>query len=131
MTPTFSGKFVPTYSSVSKSAGVYALNVVNKYVNYSGNYAAGSRFISNLRDVRPFEAYLSVGSSTRGVIEIGFSDGTTGMADVIGAFDADRPIDIYTLSGQKVAQTKQSEIDNILNQLPHGVYIVNGKKIVK
>jgi hypothetical protein len=35
------------------------------------------------------------------------------------------------LSGQKVAQTKQSEIDNILNQLPHGVYIVNGKKIVK
>ena len=131
MTPTFSGKFVPTYSSVSKSAGIYALNVVNKYVNNAGGYAAGSRFISNLRDVRPFEAYISQGSSTRGVIEIGFSDGTTGMAEVIGAFDADSPIDIYTLGGQKVAQTKQSEIGIIINQLPHGVYIVNGKKIVK
>ena len=131
VTPTFSGFFVPAYSTIAKSASVYALNVRNRYVTNTGNYVAGSRFISNLRDVRPFEAYLSVGSSTRGVIEIGFSDGTTGMADVIGAFDADRPIDIYTLSGQKVAQTKQGEIDNILNQLPHGVYIVNGKKIVK
>ena len=131
VTPTFSGFFVPVYSTIAKSASVYALNVRNRYVTNTANYVAGSRFISNLRDVRPFEAYLSVGSSTRGVIEIGFSDGTTGMADVIGAFDADRPIDIYTLSGQKVAQTKQGEIDNILNQLPHGVYIVNGKKIVK
>ena len=131
VTPTFSGFFVPAYSTIAKSASVYALNVRNRYVTNTGNYVAGSRFISNLRDVRPFEAYLSVGSSTRGVIEIGFSDGTTGMADVIGAFDADRPIDIYTLSGQKVAQGKQGEIDNILNQLPHGVYIVNGKKIVK
>ena len=131
MTPTFSGKFVPTYSSVSRYAGVYALNVVNKYVNNAGGYAAGSRFISNLRDVRPFEAYISQGSSTRGVIEIGFSDGTTGMAEVIGVFDADRSIGIYTLSGQKVAQGKLSELDVILNQLPQGVYIVNGKKIVK
>ena len=131
VTPTFSGFFVPAYSTIAKSASVYALNVRNRYVTNTGNYVAGSRFISNLRDVRPFEAYISQGSSTRGVIEIDFSDGTTGMADVIGAFDADRPIDIYTLSGQKVAQAKQSEIDNILNQLPHGVYIVNGKKIVK
>ena len=131
VTPTFSGFFVPAYSTIAKSASVYALNVRNRYVTNTGNYVAGSRFISNLRDVRPFEAYLSVGSSTRGVIEIGFSDGTTGMADVIGVFDADRPIDIYTLSGQKAAQTKQSEFDVILDQLPHGVYIVNGKKILK
>ena len=129
-TPTFSGTFLPAYSTVAKSASVYALNVKNRYVSYSGNYDAGSRFISNLRDVRPFEAYISE-SSTRGIIEIGSGDGTTGMPDVIGVYDADRLIDIYTLSGQKVAQSKQSEIDNILNQLPHGVYIVNGKKIVK
>ena len=129
-TPTFSGTFLPAYSTVAKSASVYALNVKNRYVSYSGNYDAGSRFISSLRDVRPFEAYISE-SSTRGIIEIGSGDGTTGMPDVIGVYDADRLIDIYTLSGQKVAQSKQSEIDNILNQLPHGVYIVNGKKIVK
>jgi hypothetical protein len=130
-TPTFSGTFVPTYSTVTKSSNVLALNVVNKYVSNSGGYDAGSRFISNLRDIRPFEAYISQGSSTRGIIEIGFGDGTTGMAEVMAIYDADRLIDIHTLNGQKVAQAKQSELDVILDQLPHGVYIVNGKKIVK
>jgi hypothetical protein len=130
-TPSFSGTFMPTYSTVTKSSNVLALNVVNKYVSSSGGYDAGSRFISNLRDIRPFEAYISQGSSTRGIIEIGFGDGTTGMAEVMAIYDADRLIDIHTLNGQKVAQTKQSELDVILDQLPHGVYIVNGKKIVK
>ena len=130
-TPTFSGTFVPAYSTVTKSSNVHALNVVNKYVSNSGGYDAGSRFISNLRDVRPFEAYISQGSSTRGIIEIGFGDGTTGMAEVMATYDADRLIDIHTLNGQKVAQAKQSELDVILDQLPHGVYIINGKKIVK
>ena len=130
-TPTFSGTFVPAYSTVTKSSNVHALNVVNKYVSNSGGYDAGSRFISNLRDIRPFEAYISQGSSTRGIIEIGFGDGTTGMAEVMAIYDVDRLIDIHALNGQKVAQAKQSELDNVINQLPCGVYIVNGKKIVK
>ena len=130
-TPTFSGTFMPTYSTVTKSSNVLALNVVNKYVSNSGGYDAGSRFISNLRDVRPFEVYISQGSSTRGVIEIGFGDGTTGMGEVIGVYDADKVIDIHTLNGQKITKAKQGELDKVIDQLPHGVYIVNGKKIAK
>jgi len=39
--------------------------VVNKYVNGNGGYDADSRFISNLRNIRPFECYLKGSGSTR------------------------------------------------------------------
>lgn len=129
-TPTFSGTFVPAFSLVPKASNVYVLNVNNSYVSQSGGYDAGSRFISNLRDVRPFEAYIS-DISTRGVIEIGIGDGTTSMDNVLSLLNPDREIDIYTLSGQKVKRTKQNDIDNVMEQLPHGVYIVNGQKVLR
>ena len=129
-TPSFSGKFIPAYSTVKKASNVYAINAVNRYVSETGGYDAGSRFISNLRDVRPFEAYIT-DSSTRGVIEIGSGDGTTGMDEILGIIDSDKEVSIYTLNGQKVMQTKQHDLDATMNQLPNGVYIVNGKKIVK
>ena len=49
----------------------------------------------------------------------------------MGAYDADKVIDIHTLNGQKITQAKQGELDKVIDQLPCGVYIVNGKKIVK
>ena len=130
-TPTFSGTFVPTFSTVPKASDVYALNVVNRYVSQTGGYDAGSKFISNLRDVRPFEAYISQASSTRGIYDINMEDGTTGMGDVLSLIDSDREIDIYTLSGQKVKRIKQSNLDDAIDQLPHGVYIINGQKVLR
>ena len=130
-TPTFSGAFVPTYAIVPKATNVYALNVVNRYVSQTGGYDAGSKFISNLRDVRPFEAYISQSSSTRGIYDINMEDGTTCMDGVLSLLDPKRDIDIYTLSGQKVKRVKQSNLDDIIDQLPHGVYIVNGQKIIR
>ena len=130
-TPTFSGKFVPTFSTVSKSSNVYALNAVNKYVNATGGYDAGSRFISNLRDVRPFEAYISGSSSTRGVIEIDFDDDKTGLDNILFSTDENSEVTIYTISGRKVSTSQKARLDETLEQLPKGVYIVNGKKIVK
>ena len=125
-TPTFSGTFVPTYSTVTKSSNVYALNVNNRYVTYSGGYDAGSRFISNLRDVRPFEAYIKQANSTRGIFEINI-DNTTDLNDLLKDDGSTSPVDVYTLSGQHIGKLCQSEISG----LPKGVYIVNGKKIVK
>ena len=40
-------------------------------------------------------------------------------------------VTIYSLSGQLVGRTKQKDIDGVWQQLPKGVYIVNGKKKVK
>lgn len=130
-TPAFNGNFLPAYSMVAKSSTVYALNVNNRYVKYSGAYDAGSRFISNLRDVRPFEAYMTGSSSTRGVIEINFEDGTTDMEDILLSVDDGQETTIYTLSGMQVAHTIQRDFDQIWSGLPKGIYIVNGKKMIK
>ena len=129
-TPSFSGTFVPAFATVAKSSSVYALNVNNRNVKYSGSYDAGSRFISGLRDVRPFEAYIS-NSSTRGIIEISFDDGTTDMFDILLPTDESQEVTIHTLSGQQVTRTTQRDFDAVWQQLPKGVYIINGKKWIK
>ena len=64
---------------------------------------------------------ISIDGSTAG-------DGTTGIEGVSGE-TADRMVDVYTLSGVKVkGGVKASEA---LDGLQRGVYIVNGKKIIK
>lgn len=129
-TPSFTGTFVPAFATVAKSSSVHALNVNNRYVKYSGSYDAGSRFIANLRDVRPFEAYIS-DSSARGVIEINFDDGTTDMLDILLPTDEGQEMTIHTLSGQQITRTTQRDFDAVWQQLPKGVYIVNGRKMIK
>ena len=55
-----------------------------------------------------------------------------GIEDDILFFTADiQNVTIYSLSGQLVGRTKQKDIDGVWQQLPKGVYIVNGKKKVK
>ena len=129
-TPSFSGTFMPAFAIVAKSSSVYALNVNNRYVKYSGSYDQGSCFISGLRDVRPFEAYMT-GSSSRGVIEINFDDGTTDMFDVLFSTGDAQEVIVYSLSGQQVIRTTQRDFDAVWQQLSKGVYIVNGKKMIK
>lgn len=130
-TPDFSGKFVPTYVPVQRSSNIYALNVINSYVNNTGAYDAGSRFISNLRDIRPFEAYFSQGSSTRSVIEINLGNGTTNMDALFNEENSNTSVKIYTLSGKLVEKTSLGNLEGVINNLPKGVYVVNGKKIVR
>ena len=130
-TPTFSGLFLPAFGTVPQSSTVYALNVNNRHVKYSGNYDAGSRFIANLRDIRPFEAYMTGSSSTRGIIEISFDDGTTDMLDILLPTNESQKVSIHTLSGQQIIRTTQCDFDAVWQQLPKGVYIINGKKRIK
>ena len=130
-TPTFNGTFLPAFATVPKASNIYALNVNNRYVTYSGSYEPGSRFISNLRDIRPFEAYMTGSSSSRSVIDINFDDGTTGIDDILISADEDQEVTIHNLSGQQVAHTTQRNIDAVWQKLPKGVYIVNGKKWIR
>ena len=129
-TPTFNGTFLPAFSIVAKSSSVYALNVNNRYIRYSGSEKPGSIFIRDLRDVRPFEAYLT-GNFTRGIIEINFDNGTTDILDVLLSTDDSQEMTIHTLSGQQIIRTTQHDFDSVWPQLPKGVYIVNGKKMIK
>ena len=129
-TPSFNGTFLPAFSFVAKSSSVYALNVNNRFVRYSGSEKPGSVFIRDLRDIRPFEAYLT-GNFTRGIIEINYDNGTTDILGVLLSTDDSKEITIHTLSGLQVARTTQHDFDAFWEQLPKGVYIVNGKKLIK
>ncbi|MBQ2169923.1 MAG: hypothetical protein II449_11855, partial [Prevotella sp.] len=58
----------------------------------------------------------------------GFVRGLGGVLNGIEKVDADKPIDtskgIYNLNGLRMQATS-------LDELPSGIYIVNGKKVVK
>ena len=125
-TPSLSGIFVPAFAPIAKSPSVKALN----NASYSGGYDPGSRFIPNLRDVHPFEAYMT-GSSSRGIVEINFDDSTTDMLDILLSSDESQEVTIHTLSGQHVTHTIQRDFNDVWLQLPKGIYIVNGKKWIK
>lgn len=122
-------QFVPTYQRVPSSSDVYALNV-NEAV---GDNPVGSVFVQSLREVRPFEAY-SVHSTNRAriitVSSLGGGD-ATGINDLIqnnAAESADGVVKVYSLSGALIKQGKREEV---LRSLPNGLYIINGKKIIK
>ena len=125
-----SGLFVPAFAMVAKSDAVFALNVNNRYVSNTSNFESGSKFISNLRDVRPFEAYIS-DNSTRGIFEINIEDGITDIESVLFQAQDDSEVIIHTLRGQLVMCTNKESFDGIWQKLAKGVYIVNGKKYIK
>jgi len=117
--------FTPAFSVKNKAASVYALNVNNSLVTYDGTYDAGSRFISNLREVYPFEAYMTTASAGAPVLNIEFDNGET--TDFGMLFTDKQPLKmddkVYDLKGRYLGTW-----DN--GRLSQGVYIVNGKKVV-
>ena len=128
--------FVPAYQRVPASADVFALNVNQEYMGYP----AGSLFVNNFREVRPFEAYslhpnTSKVAAARMIMVsslIGDGDDTTGVIDVMmkkkdAKNGGDAIIKVYTLSG---ALIKQGRADEVTKSLPKGIYIANGKKFV-
>ena len=86
---------------------------------YYGN-AGGAAF----QLTKPTTAYLAVPKSITHVngYLIDFEGETTGI-DSIGQTDGNANGAIYNLNGIRMAQT--------LRNLPKGVYIVNGKKVIK
>ena len=129
--------FVPTYQSVPVSADVFTLNVNQEYKGYP----AGSLFVSNFRDVRPFEAYSIHPSAVAKKVNearmysvsslIGGDPNATGIIDVMlkknDGTNSDAVVKVYSLSG---ALIKQGKAEDVTNGLPKGVYVANGKKFV-
>ena len=121
--------FVPTYQRVDKSDNVYALNVGEAY----GDSPAGSVFVANYREVRPFEAYSVHTNNASRIISVSSLGGgdATGIKDILSA-DGDAAdstmVKVYSLSGTLIKQGPRNEV---LRGLPRGLYIINGKKIFK
>ena len=122
-------QFVPTYQSVAQSEDVYALNVGEAY---SGN-PMGSVFVPNYREVRPFEAYSVHANNRSRIISLSSLGGgdTTGFNDLKQKNDGeaiDTVVNVYSLSGALIKQGKREEV---LRSLSKGLYIINGKKVIK
>ena len=129
---TSGGKtFTPAYQKIERSSSVYALNVNNRNASSSGGYDWGSRFIGNLRDVYPFEAYMLASSAeAREFIEIEFEDVATGLDGIPMRNDSERKVAVYSISGQLIMLEKRGLLDEKLQSLPSGIYIVDGNKTV-
>lgn len=125
-------KFVPNYQNHDSCSDIYALNVNNLWSkNTDSSMAEGSAFIRDSRKVRPFEAYMTIdsGGGTTRSINIFDDNETTGIMNLpLACKNKDGVIRVYSLSGMLL---KQGNDEKILNDLPKGVYVVNGKKIVK
>ncbi len=114
--------FIPAFCAQEKSGGVYALNVNNDIHSERGGYDEGSRFVSNLRTVSPFEAYMTDSSAgAKQTIDIEFSD-ATGIDELTE--NSENGAAVYTIMGQKV---RGERLKN--GTLPQGIYIKNGRKV--
>ena len=119
--------FIPIFTRQEKSNGVYALNVNNDIERNTNGATEGSTFVSGLRPVHPFEAYMTSTSSAR---SFGIDEGmATGIIELIWAL-SDGVDRIYNLNGQLIKIEEGRSLDEVMKSLPAGVYIVNGKKMI-
>ena len=119
--------FVANYSTLAPSAQKYPLNVQNDYSNHNDYYLEGSTFIPELRTVHPFEAYMTTTSTNaKSTISI-FEDMTTAICEIPLREDAFNVVKIYNLQGQLV-KSRCTTIEEALNGLAQGVYVIKGKK---
>jgi hypothetical protein len=106
---------IPTMQRVEQATEVYAINRSQPYAGYP----EGSIFVSNLREVRPFEAYTEHHSASPAPMFYpidAWMDGGTGIDEMENEL---LTIDnAYNLNGQRVKTPRK------------GVFIVNGRKTV-
>lgn len=122
--------FVPNYQNQDAAQDIYALNVNNLWnINTDPSLAEGSAFIRDSRPVRPFEAYMTMEgrSSSRCIYIFGDEDEETTFIQPPLNTQVERDVRVYSLSGTLVRQGSDKKV---LESLPKGVYIINGKKVV-
>lgn len=108
-------------SSLLSQSGLYTLN------------EAGTAFVYRLEptEVQPFHAYLTT-TLSEGARQstIPIESGTTGIVLSQGTADA-TPVTVYDLRGVAVAKLPSVGGQVPVGKLPKGVYIINGKKVVR
>lgn len=121
----YQGKtFVPNYTN-QNNLDYLPLNVNSNYVTYLGA-DAGSKFIGGLRNVHPFEAYMTTTDGTRSIDVL---DGmTTAIKDIRMISDDTEIIWVYDTKGVLVKTVKAC--DELRKGLAAGIYFVNGKKLI-
>ena len=117
--------FVPNFIN-KEDDSILALNVNNDLVRYTES-DMGGRFVKGLRNVYPFEAYMTTTSNTRsiGVLE----DMTTAIKTVQSMVDEkSQVIRVYDLRG--VLVKSGASMEKVKNGLKAGVYMIQGKTMI-
>ena len=121
-------KMTGNYSATPLPAGAY-------FVSDNTFYVIGDGVIVNMKG---FRAYLTLTDAAGRAVEanirlVGLDGGTEGggttVIEGVAGGEADAPVDVYTLSGVKVKGGVKAS--GALDGLQRGIYIVNGKKIIK
>ena len=120
----------PQTDAGSSESLVANFSLTSFYTNIFAINEDGSMFVRGLRKVRPFEAFATTPVLTRGFINIGDDDttGIYGFLQGMSESDPEAVVKVYSMSGILLKQGKRSEV---MHQLPKGIYIINGKKVVK
>ena len=116
-------RFVANYQNMAVNSDIYVLNVSNDWSQNTVTEVEGSAFIRALRQVHPFEAYLTLEGSAAGQrsIPIFDNDVLTDIVDVRWQKEDGRDDVWYDLQGRKLqGEPKQN-----------GIYIFKGKKVKK
>ena len=137
---------VPTYELIKASDMVYALNT-----SMYSKKPAGSVFVRSLRDVTPFEAYVISKEALKtapAMYSIGGAGGDITALEKILLKEAntlhiyaqgntlyietDKPrlISIYGSDGIRVRLVSAQQGKNAVNNLPTGIYFLEGKKVI-
>ena len=124
-----SKKLIPNFQNQEASQNFFVLNVNNQWNSNTDDAVEGSAFIRGLRQVRPFEAYMTSDSNAASRIIPVFEDieDMTGIYGILFANDESRDVKVYTIEGQLVAIGKRSEL---MNKLPKGIFVIDGRKVV-
>lgn len=139
-------QFVPNYQVQEKSAEYLVLNS-EAFVENGTSYAPGSAFKAELRNVHPFEAYLTNDGAATVKRYISIADlmgVTTSVSDIPGSLRraysdngtlyvesvADGSCNIYSLSGLLTRTLSLKRGLNSIAGLTKGIYIVNGQKVL-
>ena len=111
-------KFIGTTSAKSNLDDVYLLNAAGSTFEKTNNDSENSE--------KSFRAYFAdtKNQSAANVLGISIGGGTpTGIADMLPAADKQVKAGVYNLNGVKMGDSLES--------LPAGIYVVNGKKVIK
>ncbi len=131
--PSSQGKtFIPSYYYYPAYPQYFVLNRT-EYKDITGTiYPAGSKFFESLFQCSPFEAFFFMeDANVKGFIDIEFADDQeTSVNGWINAENTHQSQDVFTISGQKVKSMLTDEHGIHNSQLPKGIYIIRGKKIM-
>ena len=131
---TYAGKkFYPAFVRVDKNNGILILNESSVVSGDSGTLPAGSIF-GSYGDVTPFRGYIyttAAGAQTHGVPSLGGNDATGIETLYQDSYKPSGNVQIYDIKGQLVKSVTSDELEQTVEQLPSGIYIINGKKRVK